>query len=54
MCEVCQQDVQPIVFAVLVAIEVSRELVEIFACSLPVEVPECDLIPATSRGPAVV
>ena len=53
-CEVCQLFAQPLVFAALSTIEVSRELVEIFACSLPLEVPECELIPATSRGPPAV
>ncbi len=53
-CEVCQLFAQPLVFVSLSSVEISLELVEISGLSLPLTVPACELMPATSRGPPAV
>jgi hypothetical protein len=45
---------QPLTFAAVVSIEVSPEWVENSVCLIPLTVPECELIAATSRGPPVM
>jgi len=53
-CEICQLFVQTLTFVSLVSIEVSPELVEPSVCEIPLTVPECELIPARSRGPPAI
>ena len=53
-CEVCQLFAQPLVFVSLSSVEISLELVAISDFSLPLSVPACELMLATSRGPPAV
>jgi hypothetical protein len=53
-CEICHLLAQALTVVSLVSIEVSPEWVENSACLIPLTVPECELIPATSRGPPVM
>jgi hypothetical protein len=53
-CGVCQLFAQPLVPVSLSSVEISLELVETSDISLPLTVPKCDLLPATSRGPPAV
>ena len=53
-CEICQLFAQPLTFAAVVSIEVSPEWVENSVFLIPLTVPECELIAATSRGPPVM
>ena len=53
-CEVCQLFAQALTFVSLSSVEVSPELVETSVCLIPLTVPECELILATSRGPPTV
>jgi hypothetical protein len=45
---------QPLTFVAVVSVEVSPEWVENSVCLIPLTVPECELLPAASRGPPVV
>ena len=53
-CEICQLFAQPLAIVAVVSAEVSPERVENSVCLIPLAVPECELIPATSRGPPVM
>lgn len=53
-CEICLLFAQTLTVVSVVSIEVSPEWVENFVCLIPLTVPECELIPATSRGPPAV
>lgn len=53
-CEICQLFAQPLTFVAVVSVEVSPERVENSVCLIPLTVPECELIPAASRGPPLI
>ena len=53
-CEICQLFAQPLTFVAVVSLENSPERVESSVCLIPLTVPECELIPATSRGPPLI
>jgi hypothetical protein len=53
-CEICQLFAQSLTVVAVVTVEVSPEWVESFVCRIPLTVPECELIPATSRGPPLI
>lgn len=53
-CEICQLFAQLLVIVAVSSVEVSLELVEISVCSIPLAIPECEQIPAASRGPPAV
>lgn len=50
-CEICHLLAQTLTVVSLVSIEVSPQRVENSGCLIPLTVPKCELIPATSRGP---
>ena len=50
-CEICHLFAQTLTVVSVVSIEVSPEWVENSVCLIPLTVPECELIAATSRGP---
>lgn len=52
-CEICQLFAQSLAVVAVVSAEVSPERVESSVCLIPLTVPECELIAATSRGPPV-
>jgi hypothetical protein len=45
---------QPLTFVAVVSVEVSPERVENSVCLIPLTVPECELMPAASRGPPLI
>jgi len=53
-CEICQLFAQSLTFVAVVSVEISPERVENSVCLIPLTVPECELIPATSRGPPMM
>jgi hypothetical protein len=53
-CEICHLFAQTLTVVSVVSVEVSPEWVENSACLIPLTVPECELIPAISRGPPVI
>jgi hypothetical protein len=53
-CEICHLFAQTLTVVSVVSVEVSPEWVENSVCLIPLTVPECELIPAKSRGPPVI
>ena len=50
-CEICQLFAQSLTFVSVVSVEVSPGWVESSVCLIPLAIPECELLPAASRGP---